>query len=149
MIKNCFSSQNSAQVFVLCSRTSGQKSASHMNSENIMSLLSRVRSGFLSFTVYYFYWIIDYIIVVICIPVKKKNPGRFSHLVPDQRSEIHVGPPAETHFIYNTRKVHTKEQLEKVSSQSQFQLISSLAEGGSERRRRAGPGLLVALGCQR
>lgn len=86
---------------------------------------------------------------VSCIPVKKKNPGRFSHLVPDQQSEIHVESPPQTHFINNTSKVHTKEQLERVSSQSQFQLISSRAEGGSERRRRAGPGLLVALGCQR
>lgn len=86
---------------------------------------------------------------VSCIPVKKKNPGRFSHLVPDQQSEIHVESAAQTHFINNTSKVHTKEQLERVSSQSQFQLISSRAEGGSERRRRAGPGLLVALGCQR
>lgn len=126
-----------------------------MGSENIdMSLLSRVLSGFLSFIIsapllhknssYE-----DHCGPVSCIPVKKKNPGRFSHLVPDQQSEIHVESAPQTHFINNTSKVHTKEQLERVSSQSQFQLISSRAEGGSERRRRAGPGLLVALGCQR
>ena len=47
-----------------------------------MSLLTR----FLSFTVSA--PLQDHCGPVSCIPVKQKNPGRFSHLVPDQQSEI-------------------------------------------------------------
>lgn len=139
VIKNRFSSKNSALVFfeqtwISVSDMNGLWEHRHVTS--LCHLLFQHRYE-------------DHCGPVSCIPVKKKNPGRFSHLVPDQQSEIHVESAAQTHFINNTSKVHTKEQLERVSSQSQFQLISSRAEGGSERRRRAGPGLLVALGCQR